>query len=244
MFHTLRFATKKAFQALIITMRRIYLVLVPLLIFSCKNGCNKTGKTETEGSDTTQTSTGPGGIKNINDPMTADSIVPPSLKDTAKFTELYDKDSLRMAIAFQLAANEMCKVLKQKNAEGFVKFTPPAVIKVFGGEEKFVANLKKGFAEESGTIDRIVAGPVKRAAASTDDQGYSHGWYCLIPVRRFVQQGGEVVMELQWFGGQTLDEGKKIHFMNVTKVPRDKIINLMPDLALVLDQEASNVPVD
>jgi len=213
------------------------LLILCFFLVSCKNGCNQT-KVNPQDSAIVLKVDSAKFFAERNNPMTADSIMPPSLKDTAKLDE-YGKDSLRLGVAFQYAANEMCRVLKQKNAAAYVKFTPPAVLTKYGGEKKFMASLNRFFQEETGEVDRIVAGPIKRVAASTDDQGYSHGWYCLMPVRRFIRSNtGEVAMEMQWFGGQTLDAGKHIYFLNVTKVPRDKILSLMPDLRFVLDPEA------
>lgn len=217
-------------------MRSILILTGIFILAGCRNGCQKT---EVPGSgDTTAIAPTP----KDNNPMTADSIIPPSLKDTAGMPE-YNKDSLRMAIAFQRAANQLCGVLKNKDAEGYLKYTPPAVLKVFKGQTSlYLAKLREGFAAEAGTTDRIVAGPMKRVSAALDDQGYSHGWYCLMPVRRFVTTNGKRVMEMQWFGGQSLDEGRTCYFLNVTNIERNKILSLIPDLRFVLDLEASNAP--
>ena len=202
-----------------------HIAIFPLLILSCSGPAPKP-----DGEDTIKQ-----GVIVDNNPMTADSITPSDIKDTAKLSE-YGKDSLRMGIAFQRAANDMCRSIKTHDALGYLRFTPPNIIRVFGGKEKFLASLKKNFESETRYAERVVAGPVKRVAAAIDDEGYSHGWYCLMPVRQFLVDGGNKVMDMQWFGGQTLD-GIHFYFINVTDVSKEHIAQLMPDLRYVLDPE-------
>ena len=203
-------------------MRKLLALLLLPLMFSC-SGPSKSGKT----TDSTEVS---------NNPLTADSITPPQMRDTAKLNE-YQRDSLRMSIAFQRAANELSIAYRDKDIPTYTKYTHPEIVKLNGGAAKYMVKLEGMFAKEHIKYERIVSGPVRRTAASVDDQGYSQGWYCLIPVHRFRAKNGKHVMELQWLGGQTLDFGKHIYFIDVTSAPREKIIQIMPDIAGLLDLE-------
>ena len=66
------------------------------------------------------------------------------------------------------------------------------------------------------------------------DQGYLQGWYCLLPVRMFRTEAGKTMQDIKWMGGQSLDEGKTIHFIDITNLPPEKIAQIMPDLQVVL----------
>lgn len=172
-----------------------------------------------------------------NDPMIADSIAAPSLKDTAGLDE-YGKDSLKISAAFQHAANVLSRAYREKDVVTYAQFTPPAIIKMYGGADIYRSKVKAYMQQDSLVFTRVVCGPVKRIQPAIDNEGYAHGWYCLMPVRRFRNSGGKEIMEIQWLGGQTLDLGKTIYFLDVTGKPREQIMQIMPDLRFVLDQEA------
>jgi hypothetical protein len=40
--------------------------------------------------------------------------------------------------------------------------------------------------------------------------------------------------DIKWMGGQTLDEGKTVYFIDITNVPPENIMQIMPDLKVVL----------
>jgi hypothetical protein len=223
-------------------MRISLLISLTLLIFGCKNGCKNGTSSQTDQQKDSALAAHADSVELANavNPLLVDSIKPPSLRDTVKLTD-YGKDSLRMVVAFQLAANHMSRALKEKNALQFARFAPPVQVQKSGGENNYLQMLLRAFKEDQGVVSKVVAGPIKRVAAALDDSGYVHGWYCLIPVRRFVSYGnGDMEVEMQWFGGQTLNDGKKCYFLNVTKIEREKILSLIPDLRFVLDPEASN----
>jgi hypothetical protein len=203
------------------------LLLIPVLWLSCGRGEEET--TDVPPGDTISAAE--------NDPMLADTLVPTSVKDTLNLDE-YGKDSLKLSAAFQLAANELSQAYLKKDVFLYCKYTPPNIVEANGGPAKYRARVKEIFATDHVLFDRIVSGPVKRVQAAVDDEGYGHGWYCLMPVRRFRTINGKPGMELQWLGGQTLDMGKTIYFLDITGKTRQQIEQVMPDLRFVLDQEA------
>jgi hypothetical protein len=169
--------------------------------------------------------------------MTADTLAPTKVTDTAGLDE-YGKDSLKLSALFQHAANDLSQAYLKKDAYTYAKYTPPVIIKTYGSADRYRAKVQEVLNSDPIVFDRIVSGPVKRIQAAVDDDGYGHGWYCLMPVRRFRNINGKPAMEIQWLGGQTLDMGKTIYFLDVTGKPREQILQIMPDLRFVLDKEA------
>lgn len=165
-------------------------------------------------------------------------IVPQNQADTVGLDE-YGKDSLHMSIAFQLAANELSRSFKNHDLVAYCKFTSPTLVKMYGGMEKYRARVKQSFDSDSVVFKKILSGPVKRVQAAIDNEGYEYGWYCLMPVRRIRVENGNEIVEEQWLGGQSLDKGKTIYFLDITGKTRDQILKVMPDLRFVLDQEVN-----
>ena len=162
-------------------------------------------------------------------------IAPPHLADTANFTDPLAKDSLKLSIAFQKAANELGTAYLKKDVNGYAKFCLPAIEKMAGGPAAYRAKLQSIFQDKNATqYFKILSGPIQRTKASLDDQGYLQGWYCLMPVKMFRREAGKVLEDIKWMGGQSLDEGKTIYFIDITNVPPENIMQIMPDLKVVL----------
>lgn len=202
------------------------IVVFTFLLVSCNNGCKQNNPPKTNSLTNSI----------INDPMLADSITPVMPKDTANLDE-YSKDSLKLSFAFQRAANKLTSSFQNKDVATYATFTPPSIIKMYGGIEQYRHRVKEVFNADKTVFSRIVTGPVKRVKAALDDQQYGHGWYCLMPVRRFRKENGKEIMEIQWLGGQSLDMGKTIYFLDITGKSREQILQIMPDLHFVLDEE-------
>ncbi|MFM6953049.1 MAG: hypothetical protein ACKOXR_07940 [Bacteroidota bacterium] len=166
---------------------------------------------------------------------TAAGIAPPKLSDTANIKDPLAKDSLRMHVAFQLAANELSGAYINKDAATYAKYTMPSIIKANGGEATYKQKLDMVF-KDPGTPSyfKVLSGPLQRTKAKLDDQGYLQGWYCLLPVRMYRTEAGKTLQDIKWMGGQSLDEGKTIYFIDITNLPPEKIAQIMPDLQVVL----------
>jgi hypothetical protein len=166
---------------------------------------------------------------------TSAGIAPPKYTDTSNLKDPLAKDSLRMHIAFQLAANELSTAYINKDANLYAKYTLPAIIKANGGMESYLRKLDLVF-KDPGTpaYQKVLSGPLQRTKARLDDQGYLQGWYCLLPVRMFRMESGKTVQDIKWMGGKTLDEGKTIYFIDITNMPPEKVAQIMPDLQVVL----------
>ena len=198
-------------------------IILLLFLSACSNSTPKKDENGVLKTDTESTS------------PYSDSIIPPSLKDTLGLDE-YGKDSLKMCVAFQLAANKLSRAYMEKDVLTYSSFTPPEILKMYGGPEKYRSRVKELLSQDHVEFDHIISGPVKRVQAAVDNDGFAHGWYCLMPVRNYIKKDGK--MEMQWLGGQTLDGGKTIYFLDITGKPKEQILQIMPDLVhFVLDQE-------
>lgn len=214
-------------------MRRIFIIGLGALCFILGQGSCSNPKAKD--AEDTATVTSPTDSNAVD---TEEGIVPQNHADTVGLDE-YGKDSLRMSIAFQLAANELSRSFKNHDVVAYCKFTSPTLVKMYGGMEKYSARVKESFDSDSVVFKKILSGPVKRVQAAIDNEGYEYGWYCLMPVRRIRVENGNEIVEEQWLGGQTLDKGKTIYFLDITGKTRDQILKVMPDLRFVLDQEVN-----
>jgi hypothetical protein len=166
---------------------------------------------------------------------TSAGIAPPVLADTASIKDPMGKDSLKMHVAFQLAANELSGAYINKDAATYTKYPLPSIIKANGGEAAYQQKLDMVFKDPATpSYFKVLSGPLQRTKAKLDDQGYLQGWYCLLPVRMFRTEAGKTLQDVKWMGGQSLDEGKTIHFIDITNLPPEKIAQIMPDLQVVL----------
>ena len=214
--------------------RLILFCSVTLLLLSCKNGCNN-NSAETKPEKTKDLlqmdQTNPAELR------TLDSIPIPQVKDTTGKDEEY-KDSLVFAQVFQLAGNRLASAEMKRNYQSLGDFAPEGILKFYGGKDRYISRLKQA---DSGVAayKKVLVGPVKMVKAAKDDNGYASAWYCLIPVRSYATRNGQEVVDMSWLGGEAGINNKKVHFMNVSGVPREKILQVMPNLSVVLDEAAA-----
>lgn len=177
-------------------------------------------------------------LNDHNDVYKLDSIPVVRNKDTAGMEE-ESKDSLVFSARFQEEANRLSRAEKNKDYKTIVAYVPPEVIKFYGTKENLVERLRKIDAENRvPKYEKVISGPVKKIAASKDDQGYASFWYCLMPVRSFyTDASGKHAVDLRWLGGEIDVEGKTVYFLDITDKSREKIMQVMPGLTVVLDSE-------
>lgn len=188
--------------------------------------CGNSEETDSSGVDTSQTSEK---ANSAVDTIETSGIVEGDL--TAN-----ELDSFRMRRAFQVAANEFTMGYDQGNWDAFLAHLHPSIIQANGGSTNFKQKLKEIKLQDTFKYERIVSGPVKSMMAMRDSRGNITGWYCLMPVRRWLKGRPESEFQLQWIAGQSLNNGKTVHFIDVTKVPKEKIAQIMPDLIPLLDR--------
>jgi len=183
---------------------------------------------ETESSDTDTTMSSSESNSAVDTIPTGDMVT-----GDLSATEL---DSFRMRRAFQVAANEFTMGYDKGDWDAFLAHLHPSITNSNGGSTNFKQRLKEIKLQDTFKYERIVSGPVKSMMAMRDSKGNITGWYCLMPVRRWLKGRPESEFQLQWIAGQSLNNGKTVHFIDVTKVPREKIAQIMPDLIPLLDR--------
>lgn len=174
--------------------------------------------------------------KKLENTIVGDTVVPVSLADTAGM-ELIEIDSVKMLAAFQRAANRYSQAFLDKNAEVCAEYALPSMIKANGGIETYKNRLNAYFARDPMVPDRVIAGPVERIGPKLDLEGYGHGWYCIMPVRRYFTINGKQTLDIQHMAGQSLDEGNHIYFIDITGMPWEKIEQVMPDIDFLIKQQ-------
>ncbi len=183
---------------------------------------------ETESSDTDTTMSSSESNSAVDTIPTGDMV-----SGDLSATEL---DSFRMRRAFQVAANKFTMGYDKGDWDAFLAHLHPSITNSNGGSTNFKQRLKEIKLQDTFKYERIVSGPVKSMMAMRDSKGNITGWYCLMPVRRWLKGRPESEFQLQWIAGQSLNNGKTVHFIDVTKVPKEKIAQIMPDLIPLLDR--------
>lgn len=176
-------------------------------------------------------------INSVADVYKLDSIPIVRNMDTAKMNE-ESKDSLLFSIKFQEAANRLSKAEREKNYAVLVSYVPPEVIKFYGSKEKLVDRIKSIDQQKKvPNYEKVLSGPVQRIAPSKDNDGYAQNWYCLMPVRSYyTDASGKKSVDVRWLGGEIDVFGKNIYFLDITDKSREKILQVMPGLTIVLDK--------
>lgn len=210
--------------------RLIYSLLVCVLLTTCKNGCN----TETKGPPQKKKKT----LAEIDQSNPAeflelDSIPLPVVSDTTGKDDEF-KDSLVFAFVFQQQGNRFARAEMSRDYQTLASFAPAGVLKYYGGTENYIRRLQT---KDSGVApySKILIGPVKLMAPAKDDQGFSSAWYCLTPVRSYSSTNGNQLVDMFWLGGEADIKTRKVTFINVSRIDRNKLLQVMPNLSIVLD---------
>lgn len=214
----------------------LQIALATLLICSTLICCNPNSTKDSDSLPTSQSTAAYEKAKAGSE--TSVGIAPPKFSDTINITDPLAKDSIKMQIAFQLAANELSAAYINKNAKTYARFTLPTIVTASGGASAYLQKLQGVFNNPNTPVySKILSGPIQKTKPRLDDQGYLQGWYCLMPVRMFRKEATKTIQDIKWMGGQSLDEGKTIYFIDITNMPPEKIMQIMPDLRVALIQE-------
>lgn len=181
-------------------------------------------------------------VETVTDNRDKDTVAVIDLNkiDTSKLESL-SVDSLKMCAAFQTAANEFTTGYKNKDAKIYVKYSHPAIVKMNGGIDNFIAKVGPFMKLDTFKFAKMITGPVARVEPAVDQKGKVAGWYCLMPVRRWINNNPKD-FRVQWLAGQTLNMGKEIYFIDITGIPKEKIYQLIPDFHYVMDKELAMKP--
>lgn len=211
--------------------RLISIALLCIVFSACNKGCNKEIDKEKilpkKRTLAELDQTNPAELREL------DSIPVPAVKDTAGKDEEY-KDSLVFASLFQQEGNRFARAEMQRDYKTLAYFAPEGVLKYYGGAAGYIKRLQT---KDSGVApyNKILIGPVKLLAPAKDDQGYASAWYCLTPVRSYADANGNKMVDMFWLGGEAEIKNKKVSFINVSRIDRNKLLQVMPNLSIVLD---------
>ncbi len=143
---------------------------------------------------------------------------------------------------FELAAQAFMERYREGDFTEFVRYMHPAVVQVYGGNLAFIEQLKKSKAQDLNTYRKWKAGPLEAFTAVRDDRGRITGWYCVVPIKRWLKEAADGEYQLQWLGGQSLN-GTDFHFIDITDGDKGMIYRIMPDMRYLLENlEENEVP--
>ena len=140
---------------------------------------------------------------------TSAGIAPPKFTDTSGVSDPMAKDSIKVHIAFQLAANELSSAYINKDAKTYAKYTLPAIVKANGGIESYENKLGMIF-NDPGTPSyfKLLSGPLQRTKAKLDDQGYLQGVVLLAASENVPHRSGKNLARCKMDGRTNLGRGQ------------------------------------
>ncbi len=202
-----------------------YLYLYTLAIWAlvaCDS--NKKISTNAAAADTLQQSTrGKGTSPEENIDLSEGSLGTPS-----------DNMEQRARDGFEKAAKAFMDCYREARFAEFVQYMHPTVVKVYGGDLAFIDQLKKSKAQDKQRYRKWESGPLEAFTAVRDPKGLVTGYYCVVPIKRWLEGSSESEYQLQWLGGQSLD-GEKFHFVDITDGDKGMIYRIMPDMRYLLE---------
>ncbi len=147
-------------------------------------------------------------------------------------------DSFRIRRAFQSSAKNFNEAFRNGNFDEFLNYLHPSIVAANGGRSSFKNRLKEIYnANDTARYRQTLIGPVSQMIGVRDPKGNLTGWYCTMPVRRWLKGAPEQEFQLQWLGGQTLNAGKNCYFIDITQIEKEKIYQIMPDFRYLLENQ-------
>ena len=139
-------------------------------------------------------------------------------------------DSLRVRKKFNQSAQAFWDAYVKNNFDIYVRYLHPTIIRSLGGTEEFKKRAQAMKSQDPYDYDEVMVGPVDSMSAARNERGDITGWYCILPIRRWVKGAPDDQYQLQVLAGQTTDHGKNCVFADITNTPKEKILLLMPDM--------------
>jgi len=203
--------------------QRLTFVAAALFFGGCfLGGCNSDSKSSSD-SDTESTTTAS---------STKDSLI---VEGDLTASEL---DSFRIRRAFQTSAKNFNAAFQKGNFDEFLNYLHPVIIAANGGKNSFKVRLQQIYNPNDTALYRqTLIGPVSQMIGVRDPKGNLTGWYCTMPVRRWLKGAPDQEFQLQWLGGQTVNDGKNCYFLDITQIEKEKIYQIMPDFRYLLEKQ-------
>lgn len=215
----------------------LFLAIGFICLSSCGSDNERTISIETDnsGEDNTPLAIDSSALKpNLNGEWVGpDSIIPIPREQLASLTG-FKKDSVLMRIKFQEEVNAMNRAFKNSDFNAFVEFMHPAIVKK-QGKSTLIADLKEDRKCHPMLFKSIISGPLIDVADVIDEKGRSSGWYCLLPHQTTIVQDGRDLRADGYLVGYSPDM-KKCYFVDITRIPDEKVFYLMPDLKYIYER--------
>ena len=131
------FLNPKLMKNALLTLRSLKTIATVTALAATLFSCNPTSETNHSDSSTTNpyTNAAPGS-------ETPAGIAPPKYSDTIGITDPMAKDSIKLTIAFQMAANDLGMAYINKDPNTYAKYTLPAIEKAAGGKSAYLQKLQ------------------------------------------------------------------------------------------------------
>jgi len=143
---------------------------------------------------------------------------------------------------FERTAKAFMESYRDGKFSEFVQYMHPAVVKAYGGPFAFIDRLQKSKAKDPQQYRKWESGPLEAYTSVKDSKGRITGYYCVVPIKRWLVGTPDTEFQLQWLGGQSLD-GKNFHFIDITDGDKGMIYRIMPDMRFLLENlEEEEVP--
>jgi len=147
-------------------------------------------------------------------------------------------DSFRIRREFQISAKKFSEAFKAGDFDEFLNYLHPVIVNANGGRNEFKGRLSEIYiADDTAMYRKTMIGPVSQMIGVRDPKGNITGWYCTMPVRRWLKGSSDEKFQLQWLGGQTLNNGKNCYFVDITQIEKEKIYQIMPDFHYLLENQ-------
>jgi hypothetical protein len=142
---------------------------------------------------------------------------------------------------FERTAKAFMESYRDGKFSEFVQYMHPAVVKAYGGPFAFIDRLQKSKAKDPQQYRKWESGPLEAYTSVKDSKGRITGYYCVVPIKRWLVGTPDTEFQLQWLGGQSLD-GKNFHFIDITDGDKGMIYRIMPDMRFLLENLEEEVP--
>jgi len=140
----------------------------------------------------------------------------------------------KVRAGFESTAMAFMESYRDGKFSEFVQYMHPAVVKAYGGPYAFIDRLQKSKAKDPQQYRKWESGPLEAYTSVKDSKGRITGYYCVVPIKRWLVGTPDTEYQLQWLGGQSLD-GKNFHFIDITDGDKGMIYRIMPDMRFLLE---------
>ena len=141
-----------------------------------------------------------------------------------------------MEIIFEESATEFANSFREGDFKTFISYMHPTLVRAQGGTMEFEEKLKKmENPDELMAFRKWKVGPVRAIKEVKDKSGKHSGWYCVIPVTRWLKNAPDSVAQQQWLAGQSVNQGRNCYFMDITGTEEQQAYQIMPDLRYLFE---------